>query len=139
MSDPFVHEIRVGWGHCDPAQIAYTGHLPSFALEAIDAWWGHHLDGAGWFHLELDKGIGTPFVNMTIDFRSPVTPRFPLACEVRPTRLGNSSIEFRVDARQNGVLCFEGQFTCVFIVPGVFKAQPAPADIRQLIEPLIQP
>ena len=27
MSEIFVHEIRVGWGHCDPAQIAYTGHL----------------------------------------------------------------------------------------------------------------
>ena len=36
--DTFVHEIRVGWGDCDPAKIAYTGRLPAFALEAIDAW-----------------------------------------------------------------------------------------------------
>ena len=35
------HVIRVTWGDCDPARIAYTGRLPVFALEAIDAGvWG---------------------------------------------------------------------------------------------------
>lgn len=78
----FVYEIRVGWGDCDPARIAYTGRLPAFALEAIDAWWEHHLDGDGWYQMELDRGTGTPFVHMSIDFRSPVTPRHRLMCEV---------------------------------------------------------
>lgn len=138
MSENFVHEIRVGWGHCDPAQIAYTGHLPSFALEAIDAWWGHHFGGSGWYHLELDRGVGTPFVSMNLDFRSPVTPRHSLECEVWPSRLGTSSIEFKVKARQNGGLCFEGSFVSVFITPGMFKSRPAPEDIRALVEPLLR-
>ena len=47
MSQPddaaFTHEIRVGWGDCDPARIAYTGHIPGWALQAIDAWWEAHL------------------------------------------------------------------------------------------------
>jgi 4-hydroxybenzoyl-CoA thioesterase len=34
---PFVHRIRVRWADCDPASIAYTGQLPRFALEAIEA------------------------------------------------------------------------------------------------------
>lgn len=33
---PFVWQRRVGFGDCDPAQIAYTGRIPDFALEAID-------------------------------------------------------------------------------------------------------
>ena len=135
----FVHEIRVGWGDCDPARIAYNGHLPGFALQAIDAWWEHQLDGDGWYQMELDRGTGTPFVHMSIDFRSPVTPRHRLACSVWPVALGQKSVTFRVEARQDGTLCFEGKFVCVFIEPSDFSAKPAPADYRAVIEPLLRP
>ncbi|AFO93026.1 acyl-CoA thioesterase [Phaeobacter inhibens] len=139
QTSDFIHEIRVGWGDCDPARIAYTGHLPGFALQAIDAWWEHQLDGDGWYQMELDRGTGTPFVHMSIDFRSPVTPRHRLACSVWPVALGQKSVTFRVEARQDGTLCFEGKFVCVFIEPSDFSAKPAPADYRAVIEPLLRP
>ncbi|MFK7751046.1 MAG: acyl-CoA thioesterase [Sedimentitalea sp.] len=140
MSDPFVHEMRVTWGDCDPARIAYTGRLPEFALQAINAWWEHHLDGDGWYQLELDRKVGTPFVHLSLDFRSPVTPRHRLMCHVWPTRLGNSSITFRVEAYQNDVLCFEGTFVCVFTVADATKltTRTPPSDIRAVVEPLIR-
>jgi 4-hydroxybenzoyl-CoA thioesterase len=136
---PFVHEIRVGWGDCDPARIAYTGNIPGFALKAIDAWWEHHLGGDGWFQMEIDRKLGTPFVHLSMDFRAPVTPRHRLRCEVAPTRLGTSSIAFRVIGRQDGMTCFEGRFVCVFIIAPDFVTQPAPPDIRALVEPLLVP
>ncbi|AUQ64227.1 acyl-CoA thioesterase [Phaeobacter inhibens] len=139
QTSDFIHEIRVGWGDCDPARIAYTGHLPGFALQAIDAWWEHQLDGDGWYQMELDRGTGTPFVHMSIDFRSPVTPRHRLACSVWPVALGQKSVTFRVEARQGGTLCFEGKFVCAFIEPSDFSAKPAPADYRAVIEPLLRP
>jgi len=135
----FTHQIRVGWGDCDPARIAYTGRLPWFALEAIDAWWEHNLGGDGWFQMELDRGTGTPFVHMSIDFRAPVTPRHRLICEVWPCKLGTSSIGFRVNARQDDKLCFEGKFICVFITPDTFTSKPAPHDIRDIVTPLLRP
>ena len=119
---PFVHEINVTWGDCDPARIAYTGRLPAFALEAINAWWEAHFDGDGWFQLEIDHNVGTPFVNLNMDFSSPVTPRHKLMCETYPTRLGDKSITFGMKARQNGVLCFTGSFTCVFTIADEFKS-----------------
>lgn len=133
----FAHEIRVAWGDCDPARIAYTGRIPNWALDAIDAWWEHHLGGDGWYQMELDRNLGTPFVHMSLDFRAPVTPRHRLMCAVAPVRLGTSSIEFRVVGRQGGVLCFEGRFVCVFIVADRFRSQPAPPDIRAIVEPLL--
>lgn len=135
---PFTHEIRVTWGDCDPAKIAYTARIPWFALDAIDAWWEHHMGGDGWYQLELDRNIGTPFVHMSLDFRSPVTPRHRLICEVWPSRLGTSSIEFRVDGRQDGVLCFEGRFVCVFTIADKFRSQPAPKEIRDVVTPLLR-
>ena len=82
------HEIRVTWGDCDPAKIAYTARLPWFALDAINAWWEDRLGGDGWFQMELDRNVGTPFVHMSMDFLAPVTPRDRLICHVWPARLG---------------------------------------------------
>lgn len=136
---PFIHPVNVTWGDCDPAQIAYTARLPWFALDAINGWWEAHFDGDGWFQMELDHGVGTPFVNLNMDFRSPVTPRHKLMCETYPTRLGDKSITFAVLGRQDDVLCFEGSFTCVFTDAKTFQSRSAPKDWRAVITPLIRP
>ena len=133
---PFIHKIRVGWADCDPAQIAYTGRLPVFALEAIDAWWEEHIE-VDWFGLNIDRNVGTPFVHLDLDFVSPVTPRHPLQCEVRLRRLGQTSITFQVIGRQNEIECFSGNFTSVFVISDKFEKQAVPPDIRSLIEPLV--
>lgn len=134
----FEHEIRITWGDCDPAKIVYTGRIPVFALESINAWWEHHT-GDGWYQMELDRNFGTPFVHMSLDFRAPMTPRHRLICEVWPVRLGNSSIEFSVIGRQDKVLCFEGKFVSVFMTADTFKPQSPPIDIRAIVEPLLRP
>lgn len=138
MATPFEYPINVTWGDCDPARIAYTARLPAFALEAINGWWEAHLDGDGWYQMELDRNVGTPFVKLAMEFSSPVTPRHALLCEVSPTRLGDKSITFTVRGRQNGTLCFEGSFTCVFTIADQFKSQSAPADLRAIVEPLVR-
>jgi acyl-CoA thioesterase FadM len=134
---PFVHPINVTWADCDPARIAYTARLPYFALDAINAWWEAHLDGDGWFQMEIDRNVGTPFVRMEMDFRHPVTPRHKLLCETVPVRLGGKSITFSVKGRQDDQLCFEGLFTSVFTIADQFKSQPVPPDFRAVIEPHI--
>lgn len=125
-----VHDIRVTWGDCDPARIAYTGRLPWFALDAINAWWVDFSGGEGWFEMELDHNLGTPFVRLEMDFKSPVTPRHLLRCHVWPARLGTTSITFRVDGVQDGTTCFSGRFTSVFIVADQFTSRPPPPDLR---------
>lgn len=136
QSKVFTHVITVRWADCDPAKIAYTGRLPNFALEAIDAWWGVHT-GYDWFHGNVDRNVGTPFVHLSMDFRSPVTPRHPLVCEVRLLRLGESSIRFSVRGLQDGVLCFEGEFVEVFVEADAHRKIPAPDDMRTKLEALV--
>jgi 4-hydroxybenzoyl-CoA thioesterase len=137
MAEPYVHEISVGWGDCDPARIAYTANIPAWALKAIEGWWQAHLDGDGWYQMELDRGWGTPFVHMDMDFRAPVTPRHKLFCEVVPTRLGARSISFHVTGSQDGSPCFNGNFTCAFITAGSLETRPAPPEVRALVEPML--
>jgi len=134
MSKPieggFRHEIRVGWADCDPARIAFTGRIPYWALEAIDAWWGE-VTGVDWYALNVDRGFGTPFVHMDLDFRAPVTPRHALICAVRLEALGNSSIRHRVEGRQDGVLCFEGAFVSVFVESSTLSSRRPPQDLLE--------
>ncbi|WP_299083441.1 acyl-CoA thioesterase [uncultured Ruegeria sp.] len=130
------HRINVSWGDCDPARIAYTGRLPWFALDAINGWWETHL-GEGWYQMELDRNVGTPFVRLEMDFKSPVTPRHPLICHVWPSRLGETSIEFRVDGEQDGALCFATRTVSVFIVADAFKKSPPPKEITDILAPFI--
>lgn len=127
-----IHEIRVTWGDCDPAKIVYTGRLPWFALDAINGWWETYL-GDGWFQLELDRNVGTPFVRLEMDFLHPVTPRHRLMCHVWPTRLGETSIEFRVDGLQDDKLCFSSRSVSVFIVADAFRKTQPPDDIRDVV------
>ena len=53
--------------------------------------------------------------------------------------LGETSVEFRVVGRQDGVQCFDGRFVCVFVKQPTFSKAPPPVDIRALIESLIEP
>lgn len=130
----FEHSIRVTWGDCDPAKIAYTGRLPWFALDAINAWWEAQLGGDGWFEMELDRNVGTPFVRLEMDFSSPVTPRHTLVCRVWPVKLGETSITFRVDGMQDGKLCFSTRTVSVFITADKFTKQAPPEDIRDIVQ-----
>ena len=127
------HEIRVTWGDCDPAKIAYTARLPWFALDAINGWWETFID-AGWYQMELDHNVGTPFVRLEMEFFRPVTPRHRLNCIVWPNRLGDTSIEFRVDGEQDGKLCFSTKTVSVFTKADEFIKQTPPDAFREIIE-----
>lgn len=134
--DPFTHTIRVGWADCDPAEIAFTGRIPYFALEAIDAWWEHNT-GIDWFELNVDRDNGTPFVHLSLDFSRPVTPRHRLKCEVQLMKIGTSSVRFSVKGFQDAKLCFEGQFVSVFVISSAHMKISIPDYIRSKIEPLV--
>ncbi|WP_299442607.1 thioesterase family protein [uncultured Rhodospira sp.] len=138
QATPFEHRIRVRWGDCDPAAIAYTPNIPAWALEAIESWWSHHTDH-DWYRFNIDRRIGTPFVHMRLDFRAPITPRHPLDCAVRMTRLGRTSVTHEVSGYQDGVLCFTGEFVAVFVEAGAMTPIGPPEDVVDRIRATIAP
>ena len=80
--------------------------------------------------MNVDRDRGGPFVHLSIDFRSPVTPRHMLDLEVRLLKLGESSIRFSVKGFQDGVLCFEGEFVEVYVESEVHEKAPIPNELR---------
>lgn len=126
---PYAHAIDVGWGDADPAQIAYTANIPAWGLRAIEAWIEACV-GVGWYAMNLDLGVGTPFVEVSCSFRSPITPRCPLVIEVTVARLGQTSLTCALEGFQEGRLCFTGNMACVFVDAVAFKRIPVPPVMR---------
>ena len=133
---PFVHARRIRWGESDPARIVYTARFLDFAMDAIEAFFTDRL-GASFYEFNLDHGVGTPFVHVALDFRSPLTPRDTLETEVRLAKLGGSSLTFAVFGRAAGRLCYQGRLVCAFVdVTGPqMRPVPVPPRFRSLLEP----
>ena len=132
---PFVYRRWVRWADTDPAAIAYTARLPEMCMEALEAWFRERL-GFGWYELNRDLGLGTPFVHLSVDFRGAVTPRDELALRVLLRRTGGSSLHFTVTATRVAEptqIAFEGQFVCAFVRAGVMKAIPIPERFRDVL------
>ena len=116
---PFVYRLKPRWGETDIARIVYTGKIPDYGLIAIEAWAEARL-GKNWYEFSLDWGFGTPFVSLSLNFRSPMSPRDVVLVHVGIERIGTKSLTFRIEGRResNGDLCFEGLYTCVCIDAG---------------------
>ena len=133
MTAAFIWKRRVGFGDCDPAQIAYTGRIADFALEALDAFWDDLLDGKGWYDMNIRQGFGMPFVRMEFDFTAPVTPGPLLSCSVTPERVGSTSVAMQLEGTQDGSLCFRAKFVSVFADLAQRRKIPVPDDVRAML------
>jgi acyl-CoA thioesterase FadM len=132
---PFVHHRDIFWADIDPANIAYTGRLSDFLLQAIEIWYRDRL-GTDWYAMTVDQDLGTPFVHMELDFKSPVTPREPLATTVLVTKFGRSSVSYsaRAHGAQTGMLRFTGAATNVWVRASTMKPIAIPETYRAVFE-----
>jgi 4-hydroxybenzoyl-CoA thioesterase len=132
---PFVQRRAINWTDTDAARIVYTGRFPIFALEAIEALFRARLD-TDWYRLNLDEGLGTPFVHIAFDFAHPVTPREELDLEVTVVRVGISSVGYLVTGRlaTSGVVAFRGSATNVFVDAKTNRPTAIPEKFRPILD-----
>lgn len=130
---PFTYRREIFWGDTDTALIVYTGRFLDYALEAIEAWFRATL-GTDWYAMNVDLGIGTPYVHVDIDFVSPLTPRDVLEVRVHVARVGKSSLGFSVAGYANGErLSFRGNLVSAFVNIRSMEKIPIPEDFRAKI------
>ena len=104
------------------------------ALQAVEAWFKACV-GVNWYELNLDHGIGSPFVHLDCDFVAPITARSELLIHVLIEEIGTSSLRYRLEGRQPAErLCFTGTFVSVFVASSALKSIPIPPNFRANIE-----
>lgn len=89
----FVLDVRIGWGHCDPAGIVYFPRFFELFHDAMEHWFSDALHMP---YAEVIGGrkIGFPSVHTEADFKAPSVFGESLSVELRVGGLGHKSIVF---------------------------------------------
>ena len=132
MSQPYRRNIRVRFSDTDANGHAYFGNYFVFADEVV----GEYLAHLGWDPNEILSGDYLAFtVNAKMDFLGESMPGDTLEVEVKPERVGNSSvvIAFSMINLRTGEHTGQGSFTFVFVDRRTRKSRSMPEFFRVAI------
>jgi 4-hydroxybenzoyl-CoA thioesterase len=128
-------EIRVEWGHCDPATIVYNPHFFDWMDRGT-----HRLFEAAGFHLEQmtradPEFRSVPLVRVSATFRAPARVGDRLTLSSRVSRFGSRSFDLEHRFLRCSELIAEGAQTRIWgrAAPGApdkLSAIPLPAEVR---------
>lgn len=132
-----TYSVRVEFGDCDPAQIAF---YPNF-FRWMDAAAWHFFAGNGLSAKELLAGkgaLGFPLVDARATFRKPARQGDRLEIETTVQRWGGKSFELKHVIRIAGAVAVEGWETRIWGVsdpagPAGLRATAIPEDVKARI------
>ncbi len=129
----FTTQIRVRFGHVDPAGIAYYPRIFEYVHAVTEELWEQHV-GVRYDHLLLVEKIGFPLVHSEVDFRRPL--RFGDRPIVRVTcfHLGTSSLGLHFIFELHGEVALVARMTTVCTDVANLKSKPIPAAWRAKLE-----
>ena len=128
---PFVHRRTPTWGETDGARIVYTVRFVDYAMDAIEGWFREVMQ-LDWFRMNTELDMGTPFVKIDMDIKSPLTPHDTLEVCVLVERMGRSSLTFNVVGKRNGEeISFESRFICSMVRTSTMRSISIPGPLRQ--------
>ncbi|HTF90405.1 MAG TPA: thioesterase family protein [Planctomycetota bacterium] len=134
----FSTQIRVRFGHVDPAGIAYYPRIFEYLHAVTEELWEQHV-GVRYDQLIMVQKIGFPLVHSEVDFKAPL--RFgdrPIA-RVTCFHLGTSSLGLHFVFEHNGEIALDARMTTVCTDLVALKSRPIPAEWRAKLEELREP
>jgi acyl-CoA thioester hydrolase len=94
MTAPFVHELRVRYGECDPQGIVFNAnYLLYFDVGFTELW----REAVGPWQEMVTRGIDAVVAHAEIDFRAPARLDEVLALSATVVRLGRTAITTEID------------------------------------------
>lgn len=131
---PYRNKRVPKWSETDAAQIVYTVRFVDYAMEAIEEWF-RHVMRLDWYKMNTELDMGTPFVKIEMDIKSPLTPHDELETCVLVEQLGRSSLVFKVVGRRNGdEISFDSKFVCSMVQKSTMRSISIPQELRQKVE-----
>ena len=141
MGAPFVHELRVRYGECDPQGIVFNAnYLMYFDVAFTELW----RAGVGpWLEM-VERGIDAVVANANVDFRAPARFDDVLTLEARIIRLGRTAITTQIDVRRDGDLLVGGTLRHVCVSTPISadskaNSTPWPDWVRDGLAPFVVP
>ena len=127
MSPPFVHELRVRYGECDPQGIVFNAnYLLYFDVAFTELW---RVAVGPWQEM-VERGLDAVVAEASLRFRSPARFDDVLQLEARVTDLGTTSLTTRIDVLRDGALLVEGRLRHVTVDTSTWEKTAVPEWVR---------
>ena len=134
VSDVFTHHIRVRYGECDPQGVVFNANWLAYYDIVITELWRELI---GDYSGMVEQGADMMVAEAGIRFRGPARFDDVVEFQLSVTRLGETALSTRVEARVDGNLAIEGTMRHVFVDPGTNTKRPIPEHIREALRPLL--
>jgi acyl-CoA thioester hydrolase len=125
---PFVHELRVRYGECDPQGIVFNAnYLVYFDVAFTELW----REAVGPWKLLHDHGIDAVVAEANLDFKAPARDDEILSLHARVTRLGSTSITTEIDYLRDADLLVRARLRHVCVARETWMKTDVPQFVRE--------
>jgi acyl-CoA thioester hydrolase len=127
MPAPFVHELRVRYGECDPQGLVFNAnYLLYFDVAFTELW----REAVGPWQDMVSRGIDAVVADAALSFRTPARFDDQLQLQLRVTRLGRTSITTIFEVLRAQETLVTGQLRHVCVSPETFAKTEIPEWVR---------
>jgi acyl-CoA thioester hydrolase len=130
---PFVYELRVRYGECDPQGIVFNANYLLYFDVAFTELWREAI--GAWTDMVERDGVDAVVAEANIRFRAPARYDDVLQLQARIADLGATSITTEIDVVRDGELLVKGRLEHVFVDTTNWKRTDMPDWIRSGLEP----
>jgi acyl-CoA thioester hydrolase len=136
MDAPFVHELRVRYGECDPQGIVFNAnYLLYFDVAFTELW---RVAVGPWQEM-VTRGVDAVVAEARLRFHAPA--RFDDELRLRATvkLLGTTSITTQIDVLRDDSLLVEGELRHVCVSTETWAKTDVPDWVRAGLAPFLLP
>jgi acyl-CoA thioester hydrolase len=127
VTEPFVHELRVRYGECDPQGIVFNAnYLLYFDVAFTELW----RSAIGPWQEMVERGYDAVVGEANVRYRAPARFDDVLQLQARVARIGTTSITTRIDVMRDGELLVEGRLLHVCVDARTWRKTELPDFIR---------
>jgi acyl-CoA thioester hydrolase len=128
LSAPFVHELRVRYGECDPQGIVFNANYLLYFDVAFTEMW---RDAVGpWGEMVAD-GLDAVVAETGLRFHAPARFDDELRLLVQVARLGTTAITTEIDVMRGEELLVAGWLRHVCVATDTWRKTEIPSRVRQ--------
>jgi acyl-CoA thioester hydrolase len=131
LQAPFVNELRVRYGECDPQGIVFNAnYLLYFDVVFTELW----RAAVGPWREMAANGIDLVVAEANLDFRAPARFDDELELRARVARLGRTAITTEIDVMRDEQLLVAGRLRHVCVATDTWEKTDLPEWVRAGLE-----
>jgi acyl-CoA thioester hydrolase len=127
LSAPFVHELRVRYGECDPQGIVFNAnYLLYFDVAFTELW----RAAVGPWQEMVARGVDAVVAEASLSFRAPARFDDQLELQAQVARLGRTAITTEIDVVRESELLVAGRLRHVCVDTETWSKTDVPDWVR---------